>query len=182
VTRFAESASFDGVTSALGENTTDIALLFEFDAPLPASGFPYLGRLYDSATTQGVSGAYNFYLARNVDKLNYYNEIKSVTVQNGVYTSTSNDITLSYTTGLNPKTPHKVAFTYNPNIVSAEALRSVNSASLSSTAGITQYPISLDKLFIGSLSKTANHLNGHVKSIKIYNKKLPQTDINNLTT
>lgn len=182
VTRFAESASFDGITSALGENTTDIALLFEFDAPLPASGFPYLGRLYDSATTQGVSGAYNFYLARNVDKLNYYNEIKSVTVENGVYTSTSNNITLSYTTGLNPKTPHKVAFTYNPNIVSAEALRSVNSASLSSTAGITQYPISLDKLFIGSFSKTANHLNGHIKTINIYNKKLPQTDINNLTT
>jgi hypothetical protein len=181
VTRFSESASFDEVTSALGENTTDIAILFEFDARLPASGFPYLGRLYDSATTQGISGAYNFYLARNIDKLNYYNEIKSVTVQNGVYTSTSNDITLSYTTGLNPKTLHKVAFTYNPNIVSAEALRSVNSESLSSTAGITQYPISLDKLFIGSLSKTANHLNGHIKTINIYNKKLPQTDINNLT-
>lgn len=96
-------------------------------------------------------------------------------------TGTSNNFTVSYTIGLNPKTTQKVALSYNPNIVSAEALRAVNGFAITSSQGVTATPVSLDKLFIGSFTKTANHLNGHIKSIKIYDKKMPQTDLNNLT-
>lgn len=184
VTRFAESASYDGITSTLGENPTNLTINFEFDAPIPSSGtFPYIGRLHDS-TSAGNTGAYNFYVWRNVSnkqKLNFSTEIKSVTTQNGELTGTSNNFTVSYTIGLNPKTTQKVALSYNPNIVSAEALRAVNGFAITSSQGVTATPVSLDKLFIGSFTKTANHLNGHIKSIKIYDKKMPQTDLNNLT-
>lgn len=183
VTRNPDSAFYTGVTSTIGENPTNLTINIEFDANIPTANFPVIARLFDSASA-GLSGNYEFYTWRNAsnkDKINYSVEIRSVTTQNGELTSTANAFTTSYTTGLNPKTTHKVAISYNPNIISAEALRAVNGFAINSSQGVTATPISLDRLQIGSYSSTASQLNGHIKSIKIYDKKMPQTDLNNLT-
>ena len=184
VTRNPDSAFYTGVTSTIGENPTNLTINIEFDANIPtASSFPVIARLFDSESL-GSSGNYEFYTWRNAsnkDKINYSVEIRSVTTQNGELTSTANAFTSSYTSGLDPKTTHKVAISYNPNIISAEALRAVDGFAISSTQGATATPISLDRLNIGSYSSTASQLNGHIKLIRIYDKKLPQTDLNNLT-
>lgn len=182
VTRNADSASYDGITSTLGENPTNLTINFEFDASIPPGVFPYIGRLYDS-TSLGNSGSYGFYIWRNAtnkEKINFSTEIKSFTTQNGELTATPNSFTVSYTDGLNPKTTNKVALSYNPNIVSAQALRAVNGFAITSSQGVTSYPISLDKLSIGSASPTANFLNGHIQLVRIYDKTLPQTHPSNL--
>jgi hypothetical protein len=185
VTRTAETASFNDIANTIGEEPSNIAINCEFDCKVPEGGiFPEICRLLDT-TSFGLSGLYECFISRNSsnkNKINFGTSTRSTNTENGVpglelinFQSTHNAI-------IDANTLNKIAISYNPNLISGTMLRSFNNTSLSSSAGVTAIPTSLDKLFIGCSDTNTNVLNGHIKQIKIYNQYFDQTQLNNFTT
>lgn len=184
VTRTAETASFNDIANTIGEEPSNIAIKCEFDCKVPEAGiFPEICRLLDT-TSFGISGSYQSFISRNSsnkNKINFGTSTRSVNIENGVLGIQTINFQSTHNSISDANTLNKIAFSYNPNLISGTMLRSLNSTSLSSNSGVTAVPTSLDKLFIGCSDTNTNVLNGHIKFIAIYNKYLSQNELNNLT-